>query len=135
MLVILFLAFSCRKDGSASFGLVGSWHLTSVSSKGSIGDVYVSFDRDGTFSLYQNTAGIGFVKCSGNYIFDDGVLNVEYVDSPGSAFLSSSYSISFGEGGSVLDVASLGDSPELLSYREENIPIGVIVSVIPWENV
>lgn len=71
--VTLFAA--CNKDNNTSkLDVAGSWELTGVATKATVGsetvEVYVEFTSEGTFTLYQKLGQGRYTVFKGNYTVD-----------------------------------------------------------------
>lgn len=60
--------------------IVDEWALVSWSDTDPVFNVYVDFNEDGTFEMYQQVYSLTYELYSGNYAVMDGVLNGSYSD-------------------------------------------------------
>ena len=80
-------ASGCGKEGgSAEFPegsgpVAGQWHMVSWNSiSGGQADVYISFDEDGTFDLYQRVYTVYYEHYDGTYTQDGAQVDGTYSD-------------------------------------------------------
>ena len=80
--------------------LVGEWQLkTWTGETPQDFDIYLSFDADNTFEIYQRLAEVKYQKFTGSYQVQNDVLSGKY---SGGKNFGSTYDISFNESGSTL---------------------------------
>lgn len=65
---------------SVAKDIVDEWALVSWSDTDPVFNVYVDFNEDGTFEMYQQVYSLTYELYSGNYAVMDGVLNGSYYD-------------------------------------------------------
>lgn len=65
---------------SVAKDIVDEWALVSWSDTDPVFNVYVDFNEDGTFEMYQQVYSLTYELYSGNYAVMDGVLNGSYSD-------------------------------------------------------
>ena len=93
LIISALLLFACEKQPEfKSEDLVGEWHHHSGYEDGSVADVYVAFERDGSFRLYQLIGEGRYTFYSGSWSFEGGLLSGTYED--GCAW-ASSYRVEF----------------------------------------
>lgn len=67
-------------SGSKKVAIVGCWQLQWSDTNIDYADVYVEFNEDKTFHLYQRLQAPTFVHYSGTYLVADGILSGQYDD-------------------------------------------------------
>lgn len=112
----VFVLASCTKNNET---LVGEWHCTQTET-GS--DVYVDFNEDGSFSLYQKIGEGGYYLFCGTWDFDGSLLKGTYDD--GTTW-GSEYGVTF-NGSKEVSLTAVNGSGEIVVYYKEPIPASVI---------
>ena len=112
--------------------LVGEWQLYRVISRCQLKtwtgetpqdfDIYLSFDADNTFEIYQRLAEVKYQKFTGSYQVQNDVLSGKY---SGGKNFGSTYDISFNESGSTLTLTSATNVTEVSVYERSTIPNSV----------
>ena len=88
LIISALLLFSCEKQPAFKFeDLVGEWHHHSEYEDGSVADVYVAFEKDGSFRLYQLIGEGRYTYFRGVWTYKDGLLSGTYED--GSSWAAS----------------------------------------------
>ena len=95
--------------------LPGEWHCAAVELGA---DVYVSFEKDGDFDLYQMLGEGRYRHYTGSWSIEGDVLSGTYAD--GSAW-GSSYKMSF-SGKDSMTLTAQNGSEEVVTYSREPIP-------------
>ena len=104
--------------------LVGEWQLkTWTGETPQDFDIYLSFDADNTFEIYQRLAEVKYQKFTGSYQVQNDVLSGKY---SGGKNFGSTYDISFNESGSTLTLTSATNVTEVSVYERSTIPISVM---------
>lgn len=114
----LLMTTGCKKEGKPVDykGLLpGEWHCAAVESGA---DVYVSFEKDGDFDLYQMLGEGRYRHYTGSWSIEGNILSGTYSD--GTAW-GSSYKMSFSGKDSMVLTAQNG-SEEVVTYSRESIP-------------
>ena len=103
--------------------LVGEWQLkTWTGETPQDFDIYLSFDADNTFEIYQRLAEVKYQKFTGSYQVQNDVLSGKY---SGGKNFGSTYDISFNESGSTLTLTSATNVTEVSVYERSTIPNSV----------
>lgn len=116
--------------------LAGDWHLESWDSASNI-DVYISFDANGNFELYQLAEHAGYDYYTGRYSLEsDGkLLTGVYSDNVPWA---TSYACGIDDSGTTLKLFSQNDEGVLSCYVKttipENIKDWVVTKAVAGEN-
>lgn len=119
---VLLLVTACGKDDEdkAAFDLkdfYGEWKLTEWESTSANMDVYIDFNEDKSFDMYQKTESVRFVKYDGTYSITGFTLSGVYSD---EVVWGSDYIISFDEDKLIL--TSTGEVMEKNVYSRTTIP-------------
>lgn len=101
--------------------IVGDWHLTSWGGNTDIADVYISFDANGTFDLYQKAYNAGYDHYTGRYSLSNGgrLLSGTYSDNVPWA---TSYACGIDKSGNKLSLLSQNGEEVLSIYTKSTIP-------------
>ena len=105
--------------------LVGEWQLkTWTGETPQDFDIYLSFDADNTFEIYQRLAEVKYQKFTGSYQVQNDVLIVQY---SGGKIFGSTYDLTFNESGSTLTLTltSSTNVTEVIVYERSTIPNSV----------
>lgn len=116
--IVLVLATGCRKEEKKidyKGRLTGEWHCTPAEIDA---DIYVSFDAEGSFDLYQQIGEGRHRHYSGVWAIEENTLSGTYSD--GSAW-GSSYTVEF-KSDKEMSLTALNGSEEVMSYFREDIP-------------
>ncbi len=122
-------AVSCTKSTKSNENMVyaaieGEWHMTSWSGEMSESiDVYVEFNADRTFVLYQKLKKQYFVKYAGQYSIVDNVLTGLYDD---NTPLNSSYNVDLNSDNTRLTLSSREHPDDITIFAKEPIPSTVV---------
>lgn len=115
------LLTSC-KEKEIPLNIIGTWNLKTVQTKaasmgGTSVDVYVVFNEDNSFSLYQKVGGAGrYSSYSGTWTLTGTSLNGKYSD--GKSW-GSSYEVSQDKERTTLVLSSVGEE---YSYAKASLP-------------
>lgn len=60
--------------------IVGEWHLVEMNNKEVPFSVYIVFNDDESFDIYQQVYELSYVKYSGNYTLEGAILEGSYLD-------------------------------------------------------
>ena len=101
--------------------LVGEWHLTSWGGNTDMADVYISFDANGNFDLYQMAYNAGYEHYTGRYsLTNEGrLLSGTYSDNVPWA---TSYACGIDKSGTKLSLLSQNGEGVLSVYTKSTIP-------------
>ena len=113
---------SKQKTDTAYAMIVGEWHMVSYSGEMSENvDLYMKFDADRKFVLYQKVRFPYFVKYGGQYSITDGVLTGLYDDNTPT----NTYKVELGDENKRL-ILTKSDTPDDITVLvREAIPSGV----------
>lgn len=120
MAIAIFTVSSC-KEKEEPLNVVGTWGLTNIETKaanlgGTSIDVYIVFNADNTFKLYQMIGQGPFNTFSGTYTLTGDVLDGKYSD--GRAW-GSAYEVSQDKATSTLTLSS---AAEIYTYKAASLP-------------
>ncbi len=127
--IALISAVSCTEptksnENVAYAAIEGEWHMTSWSGEMSESiDLYVKFDADRTFVLYQKLKTQYFVKYAGQYSIADNVLTGVYDDDKP---FNSSYNVDFNSDNTRLTLSSREYPDDITIFAREPIPSTVV---------
>ena len=116
-IITLFAVTGCQKEASLGELLCGEWRGSELSVDAA---VYIDFNADGTFDMFQKMEGDNFELKSGSYSIAGATLSGKYKD--GEAW-SSSYTVSISE--NVLTMVSQAEGGEVNRYVKTTIPAAV----------
>ena len=123
---MLFFA-SCSNGGNESepqdTRIYGEWHLVLWNAAApSDFDVYVAFNADNTFEIYQRIEQVGYQHFSGTYLLQGNRLSGKYSD---NIPWGSTYEITFGTDDKVMTMVSESSVGETSAYERSVIPQAV----------
>lgn len=124
-------AVSCRKEEKKinnADTIIGEWHCTP---EGLEADIYVAFDADGEFELYQKVGEGRHRHYWGTYGIEGNTLSGTYSD--GDPW-GSSYSMEFVSDGE-MKLTALNGSDEVTTYLREDIPAEVKENALETRSV
>ena len=116
------LLFTGCKEKEDPLNIIGTWNLKTVQTKaatmgGQSVDVYIVFNEDNTFALYQKVGAAGrFSSYSGTWNLLESTLTGKYSD--GKSW-GSQYEVSQNEDRSTLTLSSAGED---YSYAKATLP-------------
>lgn len=131
--VVLAALLSCKKDEARPMDISGEWHLVSSDKvdKEEYGiDVYVVFNPNGRFELYQKISEGRYRYFSGTYALSGSHLTGSY--SSGSP-LASEYEASLENGGAELVLAA-SSGAETCRYVREAVPDEVFTGAVEFRS-
>lgn len=100
--------------------VVGEWHMVSWSNSTLDGaDIYLSFDNDGSFNLYQRLYKPTYTHYEGIYKLSGSTLSGTYSD--GTAWSGTAYTIEFADNGNSLTLTGT-NSDDVSVYVKEPVP-------------
>lgn len=112
------------EDGGQVLPVTGQWHLASWSSITSdMADVYISFEEDGTFDLYQRVYTPYYEHFDGTYQQDGDQLSGTYSD--GVAW-NTTYTVSVTPDRSQLTLTGADDPEDVAVYAAGTIPEDIL---------
>ena len=118
------LAVACSSKEDKAAGVEGEWELVDVefaTKSAVVGSemvfVYINFDAEGTFAMYQKLGEGRFRKFSGTWSCSNGILNGTYSDGKN---WGCPYKVS--RDGDALVMVSSPDGKDTYTYRECTIP-------------
>lgn len=112
----------CQKDDKAG-DITGSWHLVSWAGDQPDVDVYLSFDQDGTFDLYQRYDSPYYDHLDGTWTLTDGVLAGVYGD--GSSW-GGSYTVVMNQDTGEMTLTDIADASDISVYTRASIPEDIL---------
>ena len=128
MLAMVFLSAKCEPE-DAPLVLDGQWQITQFTTKAvSIGgqqvDVYISFNSDHSFELYQMLGTGRYRKYAGTWtLTDNKLLSGTY---EGSVAWATSYEVTMDDAQTQMTLTSTATPQEVSVYRKQTIPEDVI---------
>ena len=125
MLLCLVTAGCPDKPHEDILDITGEWQLSQISTKASIGgqtvDVYIAFNQDGSFEMYQMLGAGRYRKFDGTWSILEKVLSGSYT---GGGKWASDYNVEMDEGRTTLTLTTI-DGSETDVYRKQAIPADV----------
>ena len=124
MALLCLLATACPEvePEEEKLDVTGQWQLNRIDTKVQVGDqtveVYVAFNGDGTFELFQMLGTGRYRRYTGNWTLNDKLLDGSYT---GGESWASSYEISMDANRSQL-VMTATNGGDVLTYRKQTIP-------------
>ncbi len=114
---------STKQKADTTYAMIeGEWHMVSWSGETSENiDLYVKFNADRTFVLYQKLKHVYFDKYVGSYSIADGVLSGLYDDDTPT----NTYNIEFGSDNTRLILTKLDAPDDITVFAKEAIPSSV----------
>ena len=104
--------------------IVGEWCLTSwAGSSSAKPQIYIAFNDDGTFNLYQQAYSVIWFKYDGRYALNNNVLTGAYSDGKP---LASEYKVAFSSDGKMIRLTSLTSSSDVAAYNATEVPAWII---------
>lgn len=122
--VIAFGLVSCTKTDKNMEAIAGEWHWQGTEGGVEI-DIWIGFNEDGTFELYQQIPGLAdddqgrYRRYDGTFTFDGTLLNGRYSD---GTYWKHSYSVTVS--GDRLKMDYVGEDYSL-TYEKKAIPFNV----------
>lgn len=124
--LILFLAIAACKPEPKELVITGEWELSNIAAKTksvTIGhetvSVYVSFNSDNSFVLYQKLGEGFYRKFNGSWTLVEALLSGKYSD--GNAW-ATDYQLSLSDDGNYLTMTPIKADSEELVYKKTSIP-------------
>ena len=125
LLLLCLITAGCPDPKDEVLDITGEWQLSQISTKASIGgqnvDVYVAFNEDGSFEMYQMLGTGRFRKFTGTWSLLEKVLSGSYSD---GGQWASDYNVTMDESHTTLTLTTL-DGSETDTYRKQAIPADV----------
>lgn len=123
-LVASLLAFSSCKPEEEPLNIIGTWSLSSIQTKsanlgGQPVDIYVTFNEDNSFQLYQKIGQGRYTAYTGTWSLLETTLDGKYSD--GTPW-GSSYQVSQNDDRTTLTLSSAGED---YSYVKGQIPADI----------
>ena len=119
MMAALTLFTGCREKDEVQHMIIGEWHFSDEEVGHEI-DVYVSFNIDYTFDMYQKIGEGAHRYYKGTFEVDRSLVTGAYSDGTPWA---SDYNVSFLDGNMVM--TSVEDEGYSITYKKEKIPAEV----------
>lgn len=126
--IVLLIAGCGKEEKRESFDITGEWRLSAVETKASIGgetvDVYLAFNADKSFMMYQMIGTGRYRKYSGSWALSGNMLTGKYSD--GNSW-GTTYEVSIDGDALTLTVMNdSGSAVETDTYRRTQIPADVV---------
>ena len=102
-------------------GLVRCWHLVEFCGVDADVDIYIDFDKEGKFVIYQRTESLEFTVFNGTYTIDEEKSIVSGVYNDGTPWLTS-YNYVVDEENKLLTLTSVATPSEVAVYEESEVP-------------
>lgn len=99
--------------------IIGQWHLVSWSNTLSAADIYLSFNKEGKFNIYQRLYEPTYSHYDGTYNLNGNKLTGSYSD--GTAWGSPVYTVEFSDNGTILTLTGTAEN-DVAVYVKESIP-------------
>lgn len=116
---------SCKKNnpdengGWTSEGSVtGSWHMISWAGL-TTADIYVSFNENGTYDLYQRLYSPIYEHLTGSWSLNGGIISGNYDD--GTAWRTD-YNVLISDSGEEMTLTATGNADDTATYGKAEIP-------------
>lgn len=106
--------------------IVGEWALTSWAGHDEAHpEVYIAFNEDGTFALFQQQYSVVWLRYTGTYTLEGKVLKGAYTD---GTPLACNYKVDYGTKGEekLLKLTSATDSADVSIYGATEIPTEIL---------
>lgn len=113
-----------NKQPSPDGSVIGSWHLVSWTGSAVVQDVYLSFDEDGSFDLYQRVETPYYGHFDGSYTLKGA--NMEGTYSDGEAWKGNPYKISFSDKGKTMSMTRSSNTADVSVYVQASIPQDIL---------
>lgn len=105
--------------------LVNCWHLVVLNGAEVDVDIYIDFDNDGKFAIYQRTESLEYTVFNGTYTIDEENSVVSGVYDDGTAWLCDyNYVVE----GKTLTLTNVDNSSEVAIYEESEVPASATTS-------
>ncbi len=101
--------------------LVNCWHLVVLNGAEVDVDIYIDFDNDGKFAIYQRTESLEFTVFNGTYTMDEENAIVSGVYNDGTSWLTS-YNYVVNKENKTLTLTSTENPSEVAVYEESEVP-------------
>lgn len=121
----LILATGCTKEDKKvdyKSAIVGQWHCAPADMDA---DIYVEFEKEGDFALYQQLGEGRYRKYTGSWTNAENILSGTYTD--GTPW-GSSYQMAFN--GDTMTLTAQNGSNEVMTYVKQSIPDEVLADCI-----
>lgn len=102
--------------------VVGEWHMISWSTL-TAADIYISFNKSGSFELYQRLYTPEYVHLNGTYSYNEPALSGMYSD---NVPWGNSYNVSFNSDGTQMTLTSTTSANDVSVFVKEKIPSEII---------
>ena len=126
LLLLCFVTAGCPdKPEEEVINVVGEWHLSQITTKATIGgqtvDIYVAFNEDKSFELYQMLGTGRYRMFTGTWSLLEKVLSGSYT---GGAQWASDYNVVMNEDKTTMTLTTL-DGSETSTYQKQAIPADI----------
>ena len=125
-------AIACNPNGGNNEGvkwvdngtLIGEWTLTSwAGSEEAKPQIYMSFNDDSTFDLYQQNYSVIWFHYEGRYALNNNVLSGAYAD---GTPLACDYKVEFSNDDKMIRLTSLKSASDVAIYTATEIPSWIV---------
>lgn len=104
--------------------LIGEWTLTSwAGSEEAKPQIYMSFNDDSSFDLYQQSYSVIWFHYEGNYALNNNVLTGAYAD---GTPLACDYKVEFSNNGKMIRLTSTKSASDVAIYTATEIPSWIV---------
>ena len=130
MIAVLFAASSCESSDQPTppaagvEKIVNEWKLVEWGGADVKFTVYIDFNEDGTYEMYQQVYDLSFEKFSGAYAISGDIVSGTYTNGD---MWKSDYKVSLDSEGKILTMVSQEDAPVTGVYEATTIPEDVKV--------
>lgn len=130
--IALLFAVACHPQGSNDDNvkwvdngtLIGEWTLTSwAGSEEAKPQIYMSFNDDSSFDLYQQSYSVIWFHYEGNYALNNNVLTGAYAD---GTSLACDYKVEFSNNGKMIRLTSTKSASDVAIYTATEIPSWIV---------
>lgn len=123
--LMLITVTGCKKENKKvdyKTAIVGEWHCAPADMDA---DIYVEFEKEGTFALYQQVGEGRYRKYTGSWTNAENILSGTYTD--GTPW-GSTYQMAFEA--DTMTLTALNGSEEVMTYVKQSIPDEVLADCI-----
>lgn len=124
---------ACKKEKkptppSLDGSVVGSWHLVSWTGSSVVQDVYISFEENGGFDLYQRIDAPYYEHFDGVYTVNGTNMTGHYSD--GVEWDGSPYKITFSDEGKTMSMTRSSNPDDVSVYAKTDIPDDILSGIL-----
>ena len=130
--IAVLFAVACNPNNGGEDGakwveegsLIGEWTLTSwAGSEEAKPQIYMAFNDDSTFNLYQQNYSVIWFHYEGHYALNNNVLTGAYAD---GTPLACDYKVAFSNDGKMIRLTSLTTKSDVAIYTATEIPSWIV---------